>query len=343
MDPSSPAPWTFAGRAKYFGDQVCSFCDHHARAGAKFCDACGSPLHLKPCNQCDAVNDQAAAGCYKCGAEYPAAVAIPEVTPALPADDAPFWSETPYEGDEAATVRQPPSAAMAGGRLLGPGQFFLAYVALILVAGAYAIYRSGAATPDGTVVASRPALLEDSAQAAVLAVPAAPGSKSAEPDTTRAMPTAPESKPGEPVTTPAVHTAPESKPVEPETPLTVHAPIPATKSSAPTRASLRHRAPVPATKHASTPSRAEPDPDPWQVMHVALDRVPVPATKHASPPSRAEPEPDPWQAMHVTLAQCSGDLITRIVCDQRVRRRFCEGHWGEAPECASGVANERGQ
>jgi hypothetical protein len=52
---------------------------------------------------------------------------------------------------------------------------------------------------------------------------------------------------------------------------------------------------------------------------------------------------DPWQAMHVSLARCGGDLIARIVCDQRVRQRFCEGHWGEAPECASGIANDHGQ
>ena len=47
--------------------------------------------------------------------------------------------------------------------------------------------------------------------------------------------------------------------------------------------------------------------------------------------------------MSVSLAQCGSDLITRIVCDQRVRRRFCEGYWGEAPHCASGIANDHGQ
>jgi len=47
--------------------------------------------------------------------------------------------------------------------------------------------------------------------------------------------------------------------------------------------------------------------------------------------------------MHASLARCGGDLIDRIVCDQRVRRRFCEGYWGEAPECASGIANDHGQ
>ena len=46
----------------------CRFCDHHNPEGARFCNACGSPVHLKPCPQCEAVNDVAAAECYECGA-----------------------------------------------------------------------------------------------------------------------------------------------------------------------------------------------------------------------------------------------------------------------------------
>jgi hypothetical protein len=47
-----------------------------------------------------------------------------------------------------------------------------------------------------------------------------------------------------------------------------------------------------------------------------------------------------WEVMNVNLARCTGDLIARIVCEQRVRQRFCEGRWGEVPECATGVTNE---
>jgi hypothetical protein len=73
-----------------------------------------------------------------------------------------------------------------------------------------------------------------------------------------------------------------------------------------------------------------------QTLAAAPVGAPVAETRKAR-------RPDPWQAMQVSLAGCGGDLIARIVCDQRVRRRFCEGHWGKAPECASGVANDRGQ
>jgi len=59
--------------------------------------------------------------------------------------------------------------------------------------------------------------------------------------------------------------------------------------------------------------------------------------------SRALQQPQPWQLLHVSLARCDGDLIARIVCELRVRRQFCQGHWGEAPECASGIKNDHGQ
>jgi hypothetical protein len=49
----------------------CLFCSHVNPASAKFCNDCGSPLHLKPCSQCDTVNDRAAKNCFKCRTEFP--------------------------------------------------------------------------------------------------------------------------------------------------------------------------------------------------------------------------------------------------------------------------------
>src|SRR5262245_39825075 len=45
----------------------CSFCGHDNPVNAKFCNECGSPLHLALC-ACGAVNEVADAKCYKCGA-----------------------------------------------------------------------------------------------------------------------------------------------------------------------------------------------------------------------------------------------------------------------------------
>src|SRR5258705_9684072 len=59
------------------------FCDHINPAGATFCNDCGSPLHLKPCKHCEAINDQAAKNCYKCGKDDPALISSDEAPPVL--------------------------------------------------------------------------------------------------------------------------------------------------------------------------------------------------------------------------------------------------------------------
>lgn len=303
-----PAPWSYAARAQYFGDRMCLFCDHHNPAGAKFCNDCGSPLHLKPCNQCDAINQQCVTNCCKCGAQFPASFTTPEAAPVLPgADVTPAWA-TPGDVTVAATVTQPPFTAgvsRAGRHLLRLSQ--LAAIATILITGAYAAYCINVATPDAVGVASQP------------------------------------SGAGEhkvPTIASALPIAVESKPFAPETTVALQAPIPATSPEAPKRTSARQRpAPAPATKYASARQRQAPVGAIRPVartLATAPVRAPVVETREAR-------RPDPWQAMHVSLARCDGDLIARIVCDQRVRRRFCEGHWGDVPECANPVANNRGQ
>ena len=307
MGPGCPPHWTFAARAAYFGDRMCSFCNHRNPAGAKFCNNCASPLHLKPCKQCDAVNDQAATNCYKCGAACPVLFSTPEATPVLPAADATPASATPGDVGVATTVTQPlfaASALRAGWLVLRPGQFLVAAIATILIIGGYDAYRINVATPDAMGVASQPiGAVENTATPA----------------------------------TPAVLIAVESKPVEPDRTAAVQTPIPATEPEAPKRASGRQRpVPVPATARASAHQRPVPERQaavgatPPVAHSLAAARVGVAETRKAL-------WRDPGQVMQVSLARCSGDLIARIVCEQRVRRHVCEGHWGEAPECASGV------
>ena len=50
----------------------CPFCEQVNPPAAKFCNACGAPMHLVPCARCGAVNDpKAATACYQCGAALP--------------------------------------------------------------------------------------------------------------------------------------------------------------------------------------------------------------------------------------------------------------------------------
>jgi ribosomal protein L40E len=65
----------------------CLFCNHVNPTGAKFCNDCGSPLHLKLCSRCEAVNDQAAKSCYKCRTEFPVLSTTSEAPPMASAPD----------------------------------------------------------------------------------------------------------------------------------------------------------------------------------------------------------------------------------------------------------------
>src|SRR5690349_12326063 len=155
MDSQPPARWTFAARAAYFGDRVCSFCDHHNPAGAKFCNDCASPLHLKPCKRCDAINHQAATKCYKCGAPCPGFLTF-EAATGSPGAKAPAWSALD-DGSVAPTVSQPrfaTSALRAYWRLLRPGQFVMAAIGTMLVAGIYAAYHIRDVTSEPMQLAS---------------------------------------------------------------------------------------------------------------------------------------------------------------------------------------------
>ena len=58
---------------------ICHFCTHGNPAGSKFCNQCGSPLDLKPCSQCDAMNHVSVDRCYQCGTAFAAENGLLEV------------------------------------------------------------------------------------------------------------------------------------------------------------------------------------------------------------------------------------------------------------------------
>jgi ribosomal protein L40E len=326
MDSPCPPHRTFAARAAYFGDRMCSFCDHRNPGDAKFCNACASPLHLKPCKQCDAVNDQTATNCYKCGAPCPVLFSTPCATPALPSAASTAASATTDDAVVAASVTQRrfATSALPAGRLR-PGQFAAAVIATILIVGAYDAYRINVATPGAIGDASQPVVAANNHETAA----------------THAVPPALEWKPAEPETTAA---PPASIPVtNTETPKLASVSQPPASVPVNKRASA-HQSPVPApvTKRASARQRSERKAPASARPPVASNGAAARARSQDMQTSKAS-GPDRWQVMHVSLARCGGDLFARMVCDQRVRRHFCEGHWGAAPECPSGVVNEHGQ
>ena len=54
--------------------------------------------------------------------------------------------------------------------------------------------------------------------------------------------------------------------------------------------------------------------------------------------------PDRWQAMQDAIAACTRDnFFAGVVCEQRVRLRYCDGYWGNDPHCGSGMRFDGGR
>jgi hypothetical protein len=107
---------------------------------------------------------------------------------------------------------------------------------------------------------------------------------------------------------------------------------------------LRPGAPVPAAKPSSAHERspAKRRASPAAVPPVARGTVATRVRSRVGHAGKGH-RPDRWHVMYASLASCDGDLIDRIVCNQRIRLRFCEGYWGEVPQCGGGVTREQRQ
>ncbi len=101
-------------------------------------------------------------------------------------------------------------------------------------------------------------------------------------------------------------------------------------------------------------------PRPPRVPRQAAERPPAPAAPVApatsetvapAPPARASvavPAPAPvidrWARMNDEMSRCTReDFISRVICSQRVRFRYCDGYWGKVAQCPASPAPERGQ
>jgi hypothetical protein len=68
------------------------------------------------------------------------------------------------------------------------------------------------------------------------------------------------------------------------------------------------------------------------VAEVVRPPAPVPAP----PPPQPAPRVDPWQQMSESIGRCPGGFLDRVVCEQRIRLQYCDGRWGQVPQCPGG-------
>lgn len=64
----------------------------------------------------------------------------------------------------------------------------------------------------------------------------------------------------------------------------------------------------------------------------------------APQPPPTSPVVDRWTRMRDELSRCTReDFIARVICDQRVRFRYCDGYWGKVTQCPGNPAPDTGQ
>jgi len=151
------------------------------------------------------------------------------------------------------------------------------------------------------------------------------------------------SKPDTPVESPRAEPAsaapgPASAAAAPVTEAPVVTPLPAQEPARPGASAPR----PPRTAPRTPAPKAEPAPPP---PVVAPQPAPAPAPKAApAAPPRPAPAADRWAQMHDDLQRCTReDFINRVVCDQRVRLRYCDGYWGKVAQCPGAAAADHGQ
>jgi hypothetical protein len=242
----------------------------------------------------------------------------------------------------AATVTQPLLAATgrSGGRLLRPSQSMAA-------TARRAAERALAATPAPAVAVAPPSRrMEVIFFVATLVAVVLIGAyiarqiqKSRQPDAAQVVEQPPVMGPGAISNTASVvppglspkNVAETPPPMTGAMPVDESTPVPARKAEPSRRANAKPRGPAVEVTPPVEPAAA---PAP-----VAVAPAPAPP-----PQVREVPKTDPLQQLNESLSRCAaGGLFDRILCDQRVRREYCDGRWGQVPQCPSGVPNDRGQ
>jgi hypothetical protein len=102
--------------------------------------------------------------------------------------------------------------------------------------------------------------------------------------------------------------------------------------------------PLPAKPARRTAAVATPAPKSTAPAPAAPAAAPAPERPQAVAAAPKAPAVDRWSQMNDELSRCTReDFIARVVCDQRVRFRYCNGYWGKTPQCPGNPAPERGQ
>ena len=293
----------------------CAICGKDNQAGTRFCVHCGAALAAPPAGAVLTTGISSVAR----------PVAPPPVPPPRPAPPPP-----PPPLDVATGPRPVAPAPSVPAYDVAPKKASVVFLLLGLVAlvavGGYVGYKVFGVSTEVRDTLSR---------SEALPTPSPPVPTTAPP------PIAPPNVPSEPAkpaeekaTEPPVAAAqPTGDAVEPGKSPSSIAPRSDAKAAPP------RPAPVPKDARSSAIIPTTPPPP------AAPAPVPRSAAAGSGTPEVTPPVQDRWVQMGDELRRCQREaFLSRVVCDQRVRLRFCDGYWGKVTQCPGGVANpDRGQ
>ncbi|HEV8258237.1 MAG TPA: hypothetical protein VGR42_14795 [Casimicrobiaceae bacterium] len=211
-------------------------------------------------------------------------------------------------------------------------------VALLIVlgAGGYFGYQMLSGEGKEIVAVVEPPKPAETPPSPAIAPPAAPAA-----DTSATRDAAPTAAPAANLP-PVAPTGTGAAPPKSTAPAATEAPLPGRPATAvegkiesgQTKVAPSKAAPKAVPPGSEAPSKAVPAPA----------ASPPPPSKTAAKAPAAAPVPDRWQMMAEAMAQCSpAQFFSRLACEQRTRARYCEGFWGQVPQCPSAPAKEHGQ
>lgn len=291
----------------------CAICGKDNQPGTRFCVHCGAALAAPPA-----------------GAAL--TTGISSVTRPVAAASVPPPRPAPPPPPDVATGPRPVAPAPSVPAYdIAPKKtnvvFLLLGLAALVAAGGYVGYKV-----FGVPTEVRDTLSKSEAPATPSAV--APTTAPSPPTAAPIVPSEP-IKPAEEKATepPASSAQPAGDAVEPGKSPSGTAPKSEPKAVPPKAAPVPKEARPPAIAPPTQPPPAAPAP------------VPRPAAVGSGTPDVTPPVQDRWVQMGDELRRCQReDFLSRVVCDQRVRLRFCDGYWGKVAQCPGGIANpDRGQ
>jgi len=317
---------------------TCASCGRRVATGARYCVHCGAEQSMPTPIAVAASMARQAAGAREAAnaanAESTATVESIGLPGRVPSERARERTDANVARD-AANSDQPgrPAYADAPSRR-GLAIALVASLAVVAIAvGVFAVWRIEGA--DGNVAPDASSSAAAAAVPSAAAPPTAEGVNNASESATPA--TQPPAEPSEAIVssqTAQANTA-TAPAVDATTPVEIRSlpPHPATSRTHVAQPG-KPAAPMATTRPAEAPP-AQADTATPAVTHAHVAAASTAATRVA----------DRWQRLDEEIAQCTrADFITRVICGQRARFRYCNGYWGKVPQCpGSPATTDRGQ